>query len=538
MIIDAFSTGAQATGRWLKLQLVQGKHRFQALIVGDYRNQIPEELLHSDLRIRGVYGAIFNDHRDLIGTNILVASLDQVEVLDQGLQNAFTQTAVAVQDLRQFRPGTLERALVKGVVTWSESGQGFTLADPSGPLWVDPVEAGVPKVGTSISVVGFPSIGERSLRLRDAVYRTTNNHLTPPEPQLLDASSLHLDALQGNLVNVEAQVVDRLALPHTQVLVLARGPHTFQARYPASISQVRFPATGSWVSVCGVYRDIFTKDSATNPAFEILLRAPGDVILLRSRPWWTIERIAWLAGVLCLVGFAAFTWAITLRRRVASQTQIISQQIESHRVALERARIGRELHDTLEQHLTGVAMQIDAAQSNLPKDASLVHKALTLALAMLNHSRQEARHSVWNLQSPLLQQEGLPGALRHLAESMSTEQTQVTCLTPDTWHRLDSDVEFHLLRIAQEATANAIKHADANLIQLRLEQSLPHTRLVIRDDGKGFEPGKASQSGDGVSCFGLASLQERAGKLKARLEIRSQPGEGTSIELQLSTVPE
>lgn len=523
--LEAFASKVRMTRRWIRVSLVVGGEQMQALISREHEDREPPDFTNSDLRIRGVYGVTFNDQREMTGANLLVPTLDQIQVLDPGLQSAFSQPLVPLQDVRQFWPGPVERVHVEGMVTWADS-RGFYLSDGDGATWVAPADGTTPEVGTTVTVVGFPSIDQGSLRIRDAVVQPSDSSLQI-EPQLVERTA---DGLDGHLVRVEGKVMDRLHLTHSSLIVVHNGAESFQARFAEPEPRLQLPEKNAWVAVTGVLERI---DPQQEPSqFRLLLRRAEDLQVLRSPPWWTIERIAFLAGGLAVVLLASVTWAVTLRRRVAAQAQVIADQIESQRLAEERSRIGRELHDTLEQYLTGVAMQIDAASALLPETAAPAKQSLQAASAMLSHSRQEARRSVWDLKSSLLEREGLPASLNELAESMQTPQTAIHLEVPRQWEKLGGKSELHLFRIAQEAVSNALKHAEASRIDIVLTQDESQTELTICDDGGGFDP--ANPNAERPLHFGLAGMRERAGKLNATFELESQPRQGTLVRVFLA----
>jgi len=350
-------------------------------------------------------------------------------------------------------------------------------------------------------------------------------------PRRLTIHELDAAALHGQLVRLQGQIVDRVNLADTQLLVLENGPISFEARLASFPPKMELPPLGSWIALTGIYERLEHKSSDESVRFRLLLRDAGDIELLRAPPWWTYERIAWIAGALAVVLLAAFAWAVMLRRRVAAQTKIIAEQIESQRLAEERSRIGRELHDTLEQCLTGVAMQIDAARAAIPETASQARQSLCAASAMLAHSRQEARRSVWDLKTSILEKEGLRGALRELRDSLATGQTEISLALPANWPRLAGKAEFHLLRIAQEAVSNAFKHGEASHVEIALTNGDSQVELSIHDNGRGFDP--EQPPGDGRLHFGIAGMRERAGKLNADFRLDSQPGQGTTVRVQL-----
>ena len=470
-------------------------------------------------------------------------SLADLEVLDAGLTRAFTQPTRPAQEIMHFNPGVSERMRLQGSVTFHEPGRGFFLRDASGAVWVDATTT--PKIapGTQVDVVGFASIEARAPTLRDAVIRLGEVG-APPEPVPVDVEFALDAALHGQLVQVQGVVVDRFTMQGHGALTLQAANTLFSASFANTKDLRVLPEPGSRVSVSGICQNIFRGEPAqdlTSPealqpvSFHILLRSPADLNVLGKPRWWTIERLLYLTASLAATVAAALVWATTLRRRVTQQSAVIAEKLSSERITEERTRIARELHDTLEQHLAGVAIQLEAAAAQLPAQPGAASDSLTLGAAMLRHSRTEARRSVWDLRSQLLEQNGLLQTLRDLAESMSTESCRVGVDSEGSEQRLDPQAEFHLLRITQEALTNALKHATPTRIRVLLSFNPEGTQLCISDDGCGFSPTKGV-SGPGAH-FGLLGMRERISKLRGTLKIESAPGRGTQIYVHLPPTP-
>jgi signal transduction histidine kinase len=121
--------------------------------------------------------------------------------------------------------------------------------------------------------------------------------------------------------------------------------------------------------------------------------------------------------------------------------------------------------------------------------------------------------------------------LKHVVSQISSGSPEIKIEIVGAPRALPSSHEHHLLRIAQEAITNAIKHAEAQKIQVTLDYSSPEAKLAIQDDGKGFVAGDIKPQGQS-GHFGLQGIRARAKKIEARIEIVSQIGKGTSITVQ------
>jgi ligand-binding sensor domain-containing protein/signal transduction histidine kinase len=198
----------------------------------------------------------------------------------------------------------------------------------------------------------------------------------------------------------------------------------------------------------------------------------------------------------------------------------------------ERTRIARELHDTLAQGLAVVGLQLEALAARWPRseeDEAAQHH-LEQARRQVRVSLVEARHSVWDLRSPRLEDWDLRGALESLAEEVRATGTMETGFRFEGIPRaLPDNVKRHLLRIAQEAVSNTLKHAHARRVEITLSMEARALRLVVSDDGCGFDPETVASG----AHFGLAGMRERARLIAAQLEVARAPSGGTAVTVCL-----
>lgn len=226
---------------------------------------------------------------------------------------------------------------------------------------------------------------------------------------------------------------------------------------------------------------------------------------------------------------------VALRRKVSSQTRIISEKAATQHVLEERARIARELQDTLEQELAGIGLQLDLARSRLGQSDERLWRPVNLALRMLRRCQSETRRSMANLRSTQLDQSDLAAALRAMAKEHGVPGgPQVIVPVTGSPVKLPTPEDQHLLRIFQEGLTKALKNADARRIELRLTFEPGEVQAEVADDGAGFDLA-AGQAREGH--FGLRGMQGRAAKLGADLTIDTAPGRGTSISLSFPIRP-
>ena len=201
----------------------------------------------------------------------------------------------------------------------------------------------------------------------------------------------------------------------------------------------------------------------------------------------------------------------------------------------ERTRLAREIHDTLLQGFTGVALNLVATTSRVsgpPEVIAALHDLVTLSQKTL----EDARQAVWDMRSPSLAGGDLAAALRTTAEDR-LHGTGVACELgiEGTPRPLDPEVEATVFRVAQESITNVVKHAAAQRVQIKLGYHVRGVRLSVLDDGRGFavDPDFHTYGGH----WGLLGMRERANQIRGRLLVRSKLGRGTEIVLLIPYAP-
>jgi len=248
--------------------------------------------------------------------------------------------------------------------------------------------------------------------------------------------------------------------------------------------------------------------------------------VLREGPWWTSQRVITAFLVITAVAGAAAGWALFLNRRVAEKSKALVKEIANRReqeiVAAERQRLAGDLHDTLEQTLTGASLQLDAmGDGDVPKP-------LLLARSLLDRSRDELRRAVWDLTPGVLEERGFAAALESIAgEQRELSGSKIDCSFTGEPDKVPERIATHLCRIAQEGIANALKHGHPTTIRIVVNVGNDGAELTVNDDGRGFSVSDAPGISSGH--FGINSMKERMRRLDGTLEIRSAPGEGTTI---------
>jgi two-component system sensor histidine kinase UhpB len=198
----------------------------------------------------------------------------------------------------------------------------------------------------------------------------------------------------------------------------------------------------------------------------------------------------------------------------------------------ERERIARELHDGLGQALTAMKLDVAAAARELSRNGASTKAHLESARALIDEGMDEVQRIVLDLRPPALDSLGLTAALNACARDIaSASGIEVTVETSRFDRRLPAEVETALYRIGQEALTNAVKHANAQKVEVTLAEEGQQVHMTVADDGVGFDPAQMTARDMAVHGVGLLSMERRAAEVGGTFRIDSTPGEGTRVHV-------
>lgn len=505
----------------------------------EYDNQDLSRLIDARVRLRGNVGTIFGQTEQLRGVSLFGGRMRDMELLEPA-PDPFTVPPRPTRRIYNYSAtGEVNRRIrVRGVVTAVIPGHAvevndFTttamfrfvlhvlyLKDSTGSVRIETEQDPAVRPGELVEAAGFPAVSPGKPVLKNAVFKVIGHGGPPPDAVAIDGTEVLTPDHDAELVSMQGQLLGVLAGPAERVLVLKAGETVFSAgldvaRVDGSMNALR---PGSLVAVTGVY----SYQGGPPPSFRLFLRSARDVRVLAAAPWWTIQHTGVMLMMLALVaGIGALGVRAQARRKRAEYQAVLS----------ERTRVARELHDTLEQGLAGIGLQLEAVAGTLVAAPDKAGRSLDVARQMLRYSMEETRRSVMDLRSQALETRDLAGALSGLVRQMTVgTSADASVRVTGTPRRLDAAHEHHLLRIGLEALTNALKHARASQIDIELRFGAERTELIVRDDGRGLdeEPGRVVRS-----QFGLQGVRERVDKLGGTLQIESQPGQGTQLTVSV-----
>jgi signal transduction histidine kinase len=559
--IDQLFTGLEDS-QWIEVSgavrsttVLDGRHYLNLAMNGErvmvyvenLKKTDADNLINATVRLRGVCYSRYNMKRQLRVPWLAVSSLADI-IVEQTSPKQPDEVSLA--SLGQFNSDSCygNHVKVNGVVTLQKPDGSLFIQNDGHGLWVQVAQPAKLVPGDRLMVSGYPALGQYSPVLEDATLQVMG-HEEPPVPIPTDLGAL-LDSpenFEGLLVRVDTSLVNLVDSPGRQTLVLRSSNSIFTASIESSQADERFKSLqiGCRLALSGVFiaqlperwvpgisrsRAVSVSSVPYSPpeSVQILLRSFEDIAVIRQPPWWTLPRLLWAIGIMSFVMLAGMAWVVVLNRRVGQQTQIIQQKVRREGVLEERDRIAREFHDTLEQELAAITIQLDVVSAQSNDSPLMARQQLELARNMTRRSLSEARRSVWDLRSHLLENNTLAAALKEMAVPLSlTTGIEIAVESSGTLKKLPALTEHNLLRITQEALTNAFKHSRATRIFVSLNYGTEQVRLGIRDDGTGFDVPSAGSANGGH--FGLLDMRERAEKIGAHFSLNAQRGSGTEI---------
>ena len=221
--------------------------------------------------------------------------------------------------------------------------------------------------------------------------------------------------------------------------------------------------------------------------------------------------------------------ALADQAALALESAHLREQAKAAAVAEERARLARDLHDSVTQSLYSLTLFAEAGQ----RQTELGHtERMQQHMARIGQTAQQAlkemRLLVYQLRPPMLQQQGLAAALRQRLDAVERRAGIEAQLAIETGRDLSAHVQEELYWIAQEALNNSLKHANASSVVVRVSADERQVALRVTDNGRGFDPTGICHPGG----LALTSMRERAGRLKGTLTVTSEPGQGTTVSVE------
>jgi len=519
----------------------------------------PADLIDAEVIVRGVCFPFFNERAEVAGVRLNMPSAREIEITQPPPAKPFSTPLVKMERLQPFSPnGTnFHRQRIRGTVTWVNPGKYLYLQEGNRGVRVNLAEEFPVNIGDRIDAVGFPSVSTRFVEWQQAVIRKIGEAAVPapvaitpklvlfPAVRVQDRAANDWD---GRLITLTGRLtrIETLKTGARQLFIDSDGYGiTALLEWPDQGRTIDALRPGSRISTTGICVVDYSKTwpirfFAGPSEMRLLPRGPTDIIVLEAASWWTPLRLRLALGAIFAILLASLVWARSLRRQVVKRTAALASETRARRDAevefdatlRERERMAVDLHDTVEQALTGVSYQLVVAEALHESEPKRSMQHLELAQQLLAQSCEEVRRSVWNLRAQSLNGRNLAEVLRDVSAGLSTRnpvQTRVSVIGGE--QELPDFIAGHLLLLAQESMTNAIKHASPENILITLEFEQNSVELRVHDDGSGFEPGNAPGLAEGH--LGLQGMRERMKRLGGVVKVESSPGQGTTVRARV-----
>jgi signal transduction histidine kinase len=570
-------------------QIINGELE-TALVSGGYRIHVyapipsnidPQALVGARVQIKGTAATFYNAQlRRLVSVDVYVPFLSDFVIEKPATTNPFGEPLTPISNIGQYHIGRApgNQIHVKGVVTYQRNGKDVFIRDTTGGLQIKSSQMLSLSPGDVIEAVGFPGIEDFLPVLEDAVLKKTPEHQPDVMPESVSIGELVEGLHHADFITLNGKLLDRLIekIPSsagesdikkiTLVLQTTNVVFTAEAETAQPNSLLESAPVGSSVNVSGVCF-LQSEEDGKIKSFQILLPTSNSIRVITKPSWFTPQHLLIILALALAVIVAASSWIImvlkrnsalrylihereldqkelqkahdTLDWRVKERTQQLKFQITARKEAevqfkailTERTRLAKELHDTLAQTLTGITLQLNTVAMLFEQNPAAANYHLGLSRNMMRMSQVDLRRSIWDLRSRELEEFDLSMALlisvNQIADSGSIH---AEVETKGNVRPLPEVIEENLLRIAQEAVTNTVKHSGANWVRIELAFNVQNVTLEVKDDGRGFNPENCVGPNDGH--FGLLGISERAKRLGGQISITSAPDNGTTIRVE------
>jgi signal transduction histidine kinase/ligand-binding sensor domain-containing protein len=428
------------------------------------------------------------------------------------------------------QPGNLWLSMDVGLVRLARGELDRALAEPSYRMEYQAYDARDGVAGSAVGIINATRAEDGSL------WFAQGGGLTHADPQRLTAEPEGAPPPP----QIAAVVADQSRAMLAAGAVFPAGTRRLEIQYTAptlaSLSRVRFRyrmdgVDRDWVDAGPERTAVYTNLGAGQYRFRVESAIEGGSGRSPEAQWqFRIDPLFYETPWFYALGAAAI--ALALWGVWRARLRLVEQRFS---LALaERARLSREIHDTLLQSLVGVALQVDVVSNGLDPSAVSARQQLVRIRRRVEQYIRDARQSILDLRSPQLEARDLPTALRDFGRTaVGGADIHLTVTTTGVPVQCPSKIENQLLRVGQEAIINAVRHARASRIDVNLERHQQSFVLSVSDDGLGFDYDATLANGNGH--YGLRTMCERAEEMGGRLSVITTAGGGTTVTAVVPT---
>ena len=520
------------------------KHGASILPVAFPDPSLPESslrnLVGAEISVVGVC-CFLSGARDFLGPRLETTGMDNISILRPAPKDPFD--VPPLKNIHRTSPAIVagmgrHRITGRVLAVWNDNEIMLKAADGRFLKAALARNQPVPTYGQSVCVVGFPETDLFRINLNGAIWKESPISLPPEDPpKLCNVEAFLMDAKGhrqfrshgfGQTLKIRGTVRDISTPGKLQSCILIDcGRAIIPVDAGASKDVFGNVSIGCVVEVSGICL-METENWRSDAPFprvtgmKLILRTPADLNILSRPPWWTSKHLFMIIGALFLSLGAISIWNRVLNRLVEKRSRALLKEQTAHAGAdlkvEERTRLAVELHDTLAQNLTGIALQIDAAQMAAEETPDDIMVYLESARLKMQNCRENLRDCLWDLRSRAFEEKELSEAIsKTIAPHIGTVNVQTEMNIP--CRKLSDNTIHAVLCIVRELVMNAIRHGKAKNITICSVLDDEGLSMTVTDDGIGFD--SATRPGMSEGHFGLQGVSERAIRLGGSFEITS-----------------
>ena len=513
-----------------------------------------DEIIGNTVEATGILVSGRNDAmRRHIGRFLMLVGDQPMRTVKPREKGLFSAPDIA--DMKFLMPSevpSLERRRVIGTVLASWQGnQALVRTDDGSIVRIALSSHPVPEAGRRIEAVGFPETDLYAINLNNARWRPTRGSPIPPQPPVRfpegyiraggDTPQQMQAAFHGRTVVVSGIVRGLPQSESDRRMILEHEGNLLPIDFSSCPGAITGLDIGCTVEVCGVWvmmadnwrpNSVFPK---VKGAF-VVVNSADDLRVVARPSWWTAGRLLTVIGLLLAMMLAVLVWNRSLKTIAERRGEELFDEKVAHatsdlRVG-ERTSLAVELHDTIAQNLTGVALEINVVNKLIDSDPANAHRHLDTAAKTLSSCRTELKNCLFDLRGNALGQSDMDAAIRlSVVPVIGEAELSVRFNVPR--ERITDASAHAIIRIIRELASNAVRHGGARKVKVAGSVDEKTLAFSVDDDGCGFDVEHAP--GIDECHFGLQGIRERVARFHGKMIIKSAPGNGTHVTITIKT---
>ena len=517
----------------------ENKDLYASVALLPVQRETLKKLVGATIAVAGTVAPCLETNRKRLGRTLHVADIESIKTVQPpGIDPFSVEEIPARSQLTPQEILALGKRKVRGHVVAVWQGDSVLVMMRDGQFArLELADAIPPHYGDAIEAVGQTETDLYRINLTRAIWRKAMAEAFKPETAVpVSARVLTTDEAgqtqykapyYGHAIRIEGKVksVPRSGFGNDLMYVDDNGllvPVDASAT-PEALRGVKADSRVAVSGTCVMDIDNW-RPNAVFPrirGFRIVVRTPEDVEILAHPPWWTPARLFAVIGSLLAALVAFAVWTVLLRRLAERRGRQLAEEEVAHLGASlrveERTRLAVELHDSISQNLTAVALEIKAGHNDVAQQT-------------LKSCREELRNCLWDLRHNTLGIADMNEAIRQTLKPQIGETALAVRFFVDR-KLIPDNVAHMILKIIRELAVNAVRHGQATA--LKVAGSIEDGRLLfsVADNGCGFDPDAAP--GPAQGHFGLLGVRERVEGSEGELDISSTPGKGTKVTISI-----